>query len=71
VLRSAVKNNKIDAYRLLIELGSRVNPSAFAQASCMDMIEVLYPHLSQSDILTSRILNYVTKSDFLRDLLIK
>jgi hypothetical protein len=61
--------NQIEACRLLIELGAHVTPSAFAQASCMDMIELLHPHLSQLNISTSGVLNYASKPGFVRDLL--
>lgn len=61
--------NQIEACRLLIELGARATPNAFAQASCMDMIELLHPHLSQLDISTSGVLNSASKPDFVRNLL--
>lgn len=68
MLRSAVAHNKIDACRLLIELGAKVTGSAFAQASYMEMVELLLPHLSQSDISTSGIL-IGASLDFVRELL--
>ncbi|KUL90278.1 hypothetical protein ZTR_01973 [Talaromyces verruculosus] len=58
VLRSAVVYNQIKACRLLIELGARVTPNAFARASCMDMIGLLHPHLSQLEISTSGVLHF-------------
>ncbi|GAM42228.1 ankyrin repeat-containing protein [Talaromyces pinophilus] len=66
VLRSAVVSNQTEACRLLIDLGAYVTPSAFAQASCMDMVELLRPHLSQLDISTSGILNHASKPGFAR-----
>ena len=69
MLRSAVMYNQIEACRLLIELGARVTPKAFAKASCMDMIELLHPHLSQLEISTSGVLNSVSEPGFIRDLL--
>jgi ankyrin repeat protein len=69
VLRSAVMCKQIEACQLLIELGAHVTPSAFAQASCMDMVELLQPQLSQSDISTSGVLNHACEPGFVRDLL--
>ncbi|KAH8696299.1 putative ankyrin repeat-containing protein [Talaromyces proteolyticus] len=68
VLHSAVTYKQIDACRLLIELGAQVTPSAFGQAFSMEMVELLHPHLSQSDISTSGILDHASV-DFVRDLL--
>lgn len=57
--------NQIEACPLLIELGAHVTPKASAKASCMDMIELLHPHLSQLEISTSG----VFEPGFVRDLL--
>lgn len=70
VLRSAVESYQVEACLLLIDLGAQVTPSAFAQASCMDMIELLRPHISQLSISTSGILYHASKPSFVRDLLV-
>lgn len=59
---------QIDVCRLLIKLGAQVTPRAFGQASSMEMIELLRPHLSQSDISTSGVLHFAP-AHFVRDLL--
>ncbi|CRG84938.1 hypothetical protein PISL3812_02106 [Talaromyces islandicus] len=69
VLCSAVSYNRLDACRLLIELGAQVTASAFASAWSMDMVELLKPRLSQSSISTSGILIKAHKPPFIRDLL--
>ncbi|RAO72489.1 uncharacterized protein BHQ10_008501 [Talaromyces amestolkiae] len=68
VLYHAVMYKQIDACRLLIDLGAQVTPGAFGQASSMDMIELLRPHLSQSDISISGVLHFAP-AHFVRDLL--
>lgn len=68
MLRHAVMYKQIDACKLLIELGAQVTPSAFGQASSMEMIELLRLHLSQSDISTSGVLHFAP-AHFVRDLL--
>ena len=59
---------QINACRLLIKLGAQITPSTFSQASSIEMIEFLHPHLSQSDILISGVLHFVLVG-FVRDLL--
>lgn len=68
MLCHAVTYNQIDACRLLIKLGAQVTPSAFGKASSMEMVELLHPHLTKSDISISGILRHVSPG-FARDLL--
>lgn len=69
MLCSAVIENRIDACRLLIELGAQITASAFAQARSMEMVELLRTHLPQSSLSTSGILIKAREPRFIRALL--